>query len=96
MVFLDGRLNVYDVEISSSFDIQVDAEEHIGILWEEESNRFVISIPELQNIDLDFEMEDIEELENLGIEIQTEHGTWNCFLIDQICSSPNNESIEWL
>ena len=96
--FFDGHLQIYDFEISSAFDIMVDSEEQIGILWEHENYRFVISIPELQNIefDLDFEIDNIEELEHFGIEIQTEDGIWNCMLVDRSCNGPNNQSIVWL
>ena len=43
-----------------------------------------------------FNIEDLEELEKIGVEIATEEGIWNCIFLERICEGPNNQSIEWL
>ena len=69
------------------------------ILWNNNDKSFVVSIPDLQSIEIDFEhfdLEELEKLQHLGIEIATEEGVLNCIFLERICEGPNNQRLEWL
>jgi hypothetical protein len=98
-MFFDGNMDVYGYELSSKFDVMLDSELRSKILWKKNNKTFVVTIPDFQNIDIDFEnfnIEDLEEIKKVGIEIATEEGIWNCIFLERICEGPNNQSIDWL
>ena len=95
----DGSLNIYGYELASAFDVMLTDDLRSKILWNNNDKSFVVSIPDLQSIEIDlenFDLEELEKLQSLGIEIATEEGVWNCIFIERTCEGPNNQSLEWL
>ena len=69
------------------------------ILWNNNDKSFVVTIPDFQSIEMDFEnfdLEELQKLQSLGIEIATKEGIWNCIFTERICEGPNNQTLEWL
>ena len=98
-MFFDGSLDVYGYEMSSDFDVMLAEDLRSKILWNNGDKSLVVSIPDFQSIEMDFEnfdLEELEKLQSLGIEIATEEGVWNCVFIERVCEGPNNQTLEWL
>ena len=98
-MFFDGNLDIHGYELSSDFDVMLTEDLRSKILWNHDEKSFVVSIPNLQSIEMDlenFDLEELEKLQSLGIEIATEEGGWNCIFIERTCEGPNNQTLEWL
>jgi len=90
-----GEFAFSDYLLNTDFTVMMDPENLIRILWKKEDLRFVITAPLLTEDGLAIAMDNVEEIQELGITIHTEEGEWNCSFLQKSCDGPSNHLISW-